>query len=206
MSRARRLVLAALFAAALGAAGEARAQTNDEFKLTLNGPLELIDADGKTVRNSDFAGKWLLVYFGYTHCVDLCPTGLTLLADAMDQIGPAAAHVQPLFITVDPEHDRGPMLREFTVAFDKRLVGLTGSDAQIAAAAGALGVKYQKVMLANGDYVVDHSSTLSLVDPAGRNALTFKMAEPHLVAAKIFEQLERAGTPLDNVRNLRAYR
>jgi protein SCO1/2 len=184
----------------------ARAQNSDEIKLTLNAPLELTDADGKPVRSTDFTGKWLLIYFGYMHCVDLCPTGLTLLADAMEQIGPAAAHVQPLFITVDPEHDRGPMLREFTAAFDKRLVGLTGSDAQIAAAAAALGVRYQKVALANGDYVVDHSSSLSLVDPAGRNALTFKMAEPHLVAAKIFDQLERAGTPLDNVRNLRAYR
>lgn len=203
MSRALGLAVVLVLGMAFG---PARAQNSDEIKLTLNAPLELTDADGKPVRGTDFAGKWLLIYFGYMHCVDLCPTGLTLLADAMEQIGPAAAHVQPLFITVDPEHDRGPMLREFAAAFDKRLVGLTGSDAQIAAAAAALGVRYQKVTLANGDYVVDHSSSLSLVEPAGRNAITFKMAEPHLVAAKIFDQLERAGTPLDNVRNLRAYR
>jgi protein SCO1/2 len=199
-----RLALAAVLALTVSAA---RAQTaDDEVKLTLAAPLDLTDADGKAVSNASFAGKWLLVYFGYTHCVDLCPTGLTLLADAMEQIGPAASYVQPLFVTVDPEHDRGPMLREFTAAFDKRLVGLTGSDAQIAAAADALGVKYQKVLLPNGDYVVDHSSSLSLIEPAGHNAITFKMAEPHLVAAKIFEQLERAGTPLGNVRNLSAYR
>jgi len=201
-----RFIFVIVLALISGAAQAQRLTDDDAVKYTLNAPLELTDADGKTVHNSDFAGKWLLVYFGYTHCVDLCPTGLTLLADAMEQIGPAAAYVQPLFVTVDPEHDRGPMLREFTTAFDKRLVGLTGTDAQIAATANALGVKYQKVMLPNGDYVVDHSSLLSLVDPAGRNAITFKLAEPHLVAAKIFDQLERAGTPLDNVRNLRAYR
>jgi cytochrome oxidase Cu insertion factor (SCO1/SenC/PrrC family) len=189
------------------AIGNARAQTADEIKVVLpEGWFELQDADAKPVRSADFTGKWLLIYFGYSHCVDLCPTGLTLLTDAMEQLGPAAVHVQPLFITVDPEHDRGPMLREFTAAFDKRLLGLTGTDAQIRAAAEPLGVKFQKVALTSGDYVVDHSSSLSLVDVSKRTGVTFRMAEPHLVAAKVFAALERAGIKLDNVPNLRAYR
>ena len=85
-------------------------------------------------------------------------------------------------------------------------VGLTGTDAQIRAAADAVGVRYQKVDLANGDYVVDHSSSLTLIDPDGRAAVTFQMAEPHLVAARVFAALEKAGVRLDNVPNIRAYR
>lgn len=198
---------AALVILLLALSAGAHAQSNDEFQVSVPASwLDLVDAQGKPVRAQDFEGKLLLIYFGYSHCVDLCPTGLTLLADAMDQLGPAAQHVQPLFITVDPEHDRGPMLREFTAAFDKRLIGLTGSDDQIRAAAEPLGVKYTKVDLAGGDYVVDHTSSLSLIDPKTRTGRTFKMAEPHLVAAKVFDQLARAGVRLDNVPNLRAYR
>jgi protein SCO1/2 len=95
----------------------------------------LVDADGKPVTDADFPGKFLLVYFGYTHCADQCPTALTAIVEA---IGAAANAVQPIFITVDPERDRGPMLRQFTAAFDPRIVGLTGSPEQVAAAAKAL--------------------------------------------------------------------
>lgn len=178
-----------------------------QTRTTLEAPLTFIDADGKSVSTADFAGKWLLIYFGYTHCVDQCPTGLSVLAQAMDEIGAAADHVQPLFITVDPERDRGPMLREFTAAFDKRLIGLTGTTDQIQVAANALGVKYEKVLLGGGDeYAIDHSATLSLVDPAGREAETFSMAEPYQVAAKLFDALARSGTSLGNVNNLGAFR
>jgi cytochrome oxidase Cu insertion factor (SCO1/SenC/PrrC family) len=73
--------------------------------ISLGRALTFVDADGDAVRTSDFPGKWLLVYFGYTHCADLCPTGLSVLVNALDQIGPTAQHIQPLFITVDPERD-----------------------------------------------------------------------------------------------------
>ncbi|HUC46406.1 MAG TPA: SCO family protein, partial [Hyphomicrobiaceae bacterium] len=88
--------------------------------------LTFRDADGNIVRGTDFAGKWLLVYFGYSHCADLCPTGLSVLANALEQIGPAAQYIQPLFITVDPEQDKGPILKSFPKAFDPRMVGLGG--------------------------------------------------------------------------------
>ena len=178
-----------------------------DLPLALAGPFTLTDAGGKAVSTGDFAGKWLLIYFGYTHCVDQCPTGLSVLAEAMDEIGPAAAHVQPLFVTVDPERDRGPMLREFTAAYDKRLIGLGGTPDQIAAIATALGVKYEKVLLGgDNDYVVDHSAVLSLIDPSGRHAETFSMAEPYQVAARLFDAIGSAGTSLDRVNNVRAYR
>jgi len=87
---------------ALGRPGAAAAQ---ELALAPDRPLTFVDADGRAVRSSDFPDKWLLVYFGYTHCADLCPTGLSNMVSALAQIGPAAEHIQPLFVTVDPERD-----------------------------------------------------------------------------------------------------
>src|SRR5437016_10440673 len=110
-----------------------------EKRIVLEHPLVLADADGKTVTSDDFPEKFLLVYFGYTHCADQCPTALSAMVEALAEIGPAADHIQPLFVTVDPERDRGVALNEFTAAFDKRLVGLTGSRGQVAGAGGAPG-------------------------------------------------------------------
>lgn len=178
----------------------------DEAKVSLDHPFALVDADGKNITSADFPRKWLLIYFGYTHCSDQCPTALSAMAEALDQIGPAASLVQPLFVTVDPERDRGPMLRNFTAAFDKRLIGLTGTQEQITDIAHALGVKYEKVLLDNDNYVVDHSSTLSVVDPSGLRAVTFTLAEPYMIAAKLLELLDPSGSALGAVNNLGAYR
>ena len=194
------LALAVLAAASL-AAPAARAAS-----YTLTGPFTLVDADGKAVSTSAFQGKWVLVYFGYTHCADWCPTSLSAIAEAMDQIGPAADHMQPLFITVDPERDKGPLLRSFTAEYDKRMIGLGGSPDQIATVARALGVKYEKVLQGNDDYVIDHSVTLSLIDPSGRHAETFEMAEPYQIAAKVMAALSSTGTPLNNVNNAAAFK
>jgi cytochrome oxidase Cu insertion factor (SCO1/SenC/PrrC family) len=177
-----------------------------EERLALEQRLVLADADGKTVTSDDFQGKWLLVYFGYIHCADQCPTALSAMIEALDQIGPAAQHIQPLFVTVDPERDRGPALRDFVAAFDNRLVGLTGTPEQLAATARALGVKYEKVLAGSGDYAIDHSATLSVIGPDRREAVTFAMAEPYAIAAKLVGLLERGGVALGNVNNLRAYR
>ena len=128
------------------------------------------------------------------------------MIEALAEIGPAAEHIQPLFVTVDPERDRGAALRDFTAAFDKRLIGLTGSSEQIAAAAEALGIEYRKVLSGDEDYVIDHSSVLSLIGPDRHEAVTFALAEPYMIAAKLVELLERGGVALGNVNNLRAYR
>ena len=189
-------------ALALALSGAASAQ---ELRLAPD-PLSFADADGRTVRSTDFRGKWLLVYFGYTHCSDLCPTGLSAMVTALDQIGPAAEHVQPLFVTVDPERDKGPLLRSFTQSFDKRLIGLSGTVEQIREAAAALGVSFEKVAQSGADYVVDHSSTYTLVDPAHSRALVLRLAEPHMIAARLIEELTKAGVPLDKVGNVGAYR
>jgi len=168
--------------------------------------LSFVDADGRRVLSTDFPGKWLLIYFGYMHCSDLCPTGLSVLARALDQLGPAADAVQPLFVTVDPERDRGPELRRFAEAFDKRLLGLSGTLAEIKRAAAALGISFEKVAQPGTDYVIDHSSLYLLIDPGLRHVRTLRVAEPHLLAAKLIEHMRAVGTPLGPLNNLGAYR
>jgi len=205
VSRGLRANLVAIWAAAV-ALGLDVAAVAQELRLSPDRPLAFVDAEGRTVRSTDFRGKWLLVTFGYTHCSDLCPTGLSAMVGALDQIGPAAEHIQPLFVTVDPERDKGPLLRSFTEAFDKRLMGLSGTVEQIRAAATALGVSFEKVAKGGADYVVDHSSTYTLVDPAHSRALVLRIAEPHMVAARLIEELTKAGVPLDKVGNVGAYR
>jgi protein SCO1/2 len=196
-SKAIALALAALVAAAPGDSLQGATV-----------PLELtfLDADGQLVRLSDFPGRWLLVYFGYTHCTDLCPTGLSVLATALEEIGPAADHIQPLFVTVDPERDTGALLATFSRSFGPRLIGLGGTLQQIREAAAALGVSFQKVAQGASDYVVDHSSSYSLIDPQRTRVEVLRVAEPHLLAAKLIEELSRAGAPLGNVNNWAAFR
>jgi protein SCO1/2 len=178
----------------------------EERRIALERPLVFADGDGKTVTSDGLPGQWLLVYFGYTHCADQCPTALSAMVEALDEIGPAAAHIQPLFVTVDPERDHGPALRDFTATFDRRLIGLTGSPEQVAAAAQALGIEYQKVLAGSEDYVIDHSATLSLIGPDRREAVTFAVAEPYRIAARLIEVLTKGGVALGDVNNLRAYR
>jgi cytochrome oxidase Cu insertion factor (SCO1/SenC/PrrC family) len=182
------------------------AAATQELQLAPDQPLSFTDADGRTVRTSDFQGKWLLVYFGYTHCADLCPTGLTAMVTALDQIGPAAAHIQPLFLTVDPERDKGPLPRKFAQAFSERLVGLGGTLEQVRQAATAFGVTFEKVAQGSSGYVVDHSSTYTLVDPTRSRAVVLRLAEPHMIAARLIDELTKAGVPLDQVNNVGAYR
>ncbi|HEU0158372.1 MAG TPA: SCO family protein, partial [Hyphomicrobiaceae bacterium] len=187
-------------------AGGAAAGADEQLRPAPPAPLRFSDADGHLVLTSDFAGKWLLIYFGYMHCSDLCPTGLSVLATALDQIGPAARNIQPLFVTVDPERDRGPELRRFAQAFDKRLIGLGGSLADIKRAAAALDVSFEKVAQGDAGYVVDHSSGYVLIDPARETVRALRFAEPHLLAAKLIAVMTAAGTPLEGLNNIGAYR
>jgi protein SCO1/2 len=136
---------------------------------TVGGPFTLVNGDGKTVTDRDFRGKFVLVYFGYTFCPDVCPTTLNEVADAMDKLGPAAARVQPVFITVDPRRDTPPVVKQYTAAFTPKLVGLTGTQEQIAQVAKEYRVYYAEHRTGPGpnDYSMDHSSVLYLMGPDG---------------------------------------
>ena len=116
----------------------------------------------------NFPGKWMLLYFGYTFCPDACPTALNTIAEALDELGPLAERIQPIFVTVDPERDTPSVLAQYVKTFHPRLIGLTGSAEQIGAAAKDFHVFYQTRQLGNGEYAIDHSSYVYVIDPDGR--------------------------------------
>ncbi|MFT4027436.1 MAG: SCO family protein [Novosphingobium sp.] len=138
----------------------------------IGGPFTLTDKDGKEVRWSDFAGKYRIVYFGYTFCPDACPMdvsqmmkGFALFAKAKPDL---AAQVQPIFITIDPARDTAARVGEFSAAFSPRLLGLTGTAAQVDAAAKAFAAYYAKGTETSGGYLMDHSRIAYLMDREGR--------------------------------------
>lgn len=137
--------------------------------LGIGGPFNLLDGDGKPVTSKTFAGKYMLVYFGFTYCPDVCPTTLNQVADAMDRLGPKADRVVPVFITVDPKRDPPAVVKDFAAAFSPRLVGLTGSAEELAKAARAYRVYFAERRTGAGpnDYTMDHSSILYLMGPDG---------------------------------------
>ena len=137
--------------------------------LGIGGPFTLVDGNGKTVTDKDFRGKYMLVYFGYTFCPDVCPTTLNAVADAIDKLGPAASRIQPLFITVDPKRDTQAVVKQYAAAFGPSIEGLTGTPEQIAKVAKEYRVYYAEHRTGPGpnDYSMDHSSVLYLMSPDG---------------------------------------
>jgi len=136
----------------------------------IGGPFSLIGADGKTVTDRDFNGRYMLVFSGFTHCPDICPAELQVIAQALDRLGDQASKVVPIFVTLDPERDTPKAMADYVKSFGPSFVGLTGSPEAIAAAAKAYRVAYTKVEnkgLPN-DYSVDHSALVYLMDPQGK--------------------------------------
>jgi protein SCO1/2 len=128
----------------------------------------LTDHNGQPRKLSEFRGKPVAVYFGYTHCPDVCPTTLAELAQSMRELGPQADQVQVLFITIDPARDTQALLKSYAPAFDPRFIGLTGSPAQIASVAGQFRALYRRQDGAYGDYTMDHSAGAYLLDRDGK--------------------------------------
>ncbi len=138
---------------------------------SIGGPFHLTDQTGKRVTEKNYEGKYLLLYFGYTFCPDACPTELLAIGQALDGIDQGkAAKVQPLFITIDPDRDTPQKLADYVPSFSTRLIGLTGSDADIKQVANEYKVYYAKseATQSSTDYVMDHSSYVYLVAPDGK--------------------------------------
>jgi len=151
----------------------------------VGGPFTLIDHHGKQVTDADYRGKWLLVFFGYTFCPDVCPTTLQMVSQALDLMGDKAARIQPLFITVDPERDTPEVLAEYVSHFHPSMLGLTGSAAQIAAVAKGYRVYYAKSG-DGADYLMDHTSLVYVIGPDGKYVAYFPYdADPADVAAAL---------------------
>jgi cytochrome oxidase Cu insertion factor (SCO1/SenC/PrrC family) len=158
----------------------------------IGGPFALIDHAGKRRTDEDFRGELMLVYFGFTYCPDVCPTDLQNIGLALDMLGAAAEHVQPLFITVDPARDTPDHLKDYVPMFHPRLIGLTGEAAAIHAAAAAYRVYYAQVPLKDDDYTVDHSSFIYLMGVDGKYLGFFPPGAP---PEQIVETLRRYVAP-----------
>lgn len=145
----------------------------------VGGPFGLQDASGKRVRLSDFRGKVVLLYFGYMSCPDVCPSDLAAIGQCLRSMGTAADDVQPLFVTLDPERDKGESLREYAAAFHPRFVALTGSAAEIRRVATAYKVYYEKIRPAAAPFpLIDHTAFTFLLDREGRFVAIFPPGTP----------------------------
>jgi protein SCO1/2 len=138
-------------------------------KALVGGPFALTDDSGKHVTDKEFRGRYMLVFFGYTSCPDICPAGLQLISAAIDNLGSKADRITPIFISVDPERDTPAKLHDYVKNFNSRLVGLTGTPAEIRDVTKGYKVYYSKVPneAAPNNYGMDHSSIIYLMDPNG---------------------------------------
>jgi protein SCO1/2 len=167
-------------------------QVQTSGKALIGGPFTLVDQSGKTVTDKDFHGRYMLVFFGFTHCPDVCPAELQVMADALGQLGPKAAEIVPVFITLDPERDTPEAAGAYVKNFGSNFVGLTGSPDAIAAAAKAYRVSFSKFEDKDNNgqsgYSIDHSTLLYLMDKNGEYITHFSYGTP---ATKMAETLRR---------------
>lgn len=171
-------------------------QVSTDYAAAPGGPFTLVDHTGATVTDTDFQGKYLLVFFGYTYCPDICPTTLNEIANAMQLLGDRATRVQPLFITIDPERDTPEVVTEYVNAFHPRIVGLTGTPDQIRQAAATYRAFYDKQDEGDAgekgnDYFMDHSAFTYLMAPDGTYLTIFGYGTaPEDIAAEVNRRLD----------------
>lgn len=159
--------------------------------MTLGGPFALVNQDGAAVTEANFAGRWMLVYFGFTYCPDVCPTELGTIAAALDAMGTGGEGVVPVLVSVDPQRDTPAQLKDYVSRFHPRMQGLTGTPEQVAEAARRYRVYYARAQRPdNTDYTMDHSSFIYLVGPDGRVRTMFRPeTTPEALAAAVSVQM-----------------
>jgi protein SCO1/2 len=182
------LILAA--GALLGVAfqNNAKGVAGSVLASAIGGPFQLTDQNGKPFSDANLKGKWNLVFFGYTHCPDTCPTALNEIALALDKLGKKKDEVGVVFISVDPDRDTPAVLKSYIESFDAPITALTGSADQVKQAAADYRVYYAKHQRADGDYDMDHSAVIYIMDPQGRFTATFT---PDATAAAMATRLEK---------------
>lgn len=148
----------------------------------MDGRFRLVDHLGRPVGPDTFAGKVRLVFFGFTHCPDVCPTGLSLMSQLLEELGPDAKDVQALFVSVDPERDTVPVLKDYISVFAGNVLGLTGTPAQVEDATKAFNAYFKKVPQPSGGYTVDHTASVYLLDRDGNFRATIDLHEKQDVA------------------------
>lgn len=158
------------FVALRGPSAPVEGQATVSGRPSVGGPFNLIDNTGKHVTDKDYLGHYMLVFFGYTNCPDICPAGLQVMSAALDKLGNRGKDIVPIFITLDPANDTPERMATYVKAFSPRLVGLTGSESDIAATAKAYRVYYQKVPDEKNpkSYTIDHSAIFYLMGKDGK--------------------------------------
>jgi protein SCO1 len=157
----------------------------------VGGPFVLTDQNGRPFGDQDLRGRWALLYFGYTYCPDVCPTTLALMEAALGKLGPGAAHIVPVFVTIDPARDTPAVMKAYVGQFGRNFVGLTGSASDIAKVAHSYRVYYEKHPLKGGGYAMDHSSVIYLLDPGGRFVKAYDdQAGANALAADLKKEIE----------------
>jgi protein SCO1 len=173
----RIIVLLAAFLAGLvlflGAIFAVTGLSPNPHAAAIGGPFRLVDQNGKPFTNQDMKGKPYLVFFGYTHCPDICPTTLFEMSQLMRKLGPDADRAGALFITVDPARDTPAVLKDYLASFDPHLRGLSGDQAAIDQAIRDYRVYAKKVPLQGGDYTMDHTAMVYLMDKDGQFVAPF---------------------------------
>jgi protein SCO1 len=149
----------------------------------IGGPFQLIDQNGQPFSDQELKGKTFLVFFGFTHCPDVCPTTLFEISEIMRNLGPEADRTAALFISVDPERDTPEAMKDYLASFDPHVRGLTGDQAALTAVARAYRVYFKKVPLDGGDYTMDHTAIVYLMDKDGKFVSPFNMKRTAEVAA-----------------------
>ena len=141
----------------------------------IGGPFRLTDQNGKAITDQDLKGHPFLVFFGFTHCPEVCPTALFDISEILSKLGPDADKVNALFVTVDPERDTPAALKDYLASFNPRLIGVGGDADALAAVAKAYRVYYKKVPLKDGDYTMDHTAIVYLMDKNGTFVSPFSL-------------------------------
>jgi len=178
---------------------EEKAQTaQDVARDIVTGEFSLIDHQGNAVTDETYRGSWLLIFFGYTHCPDVCPTSLAVVGLVMDELGEDAGKLQPLFITIDPKRDTPEVMAAYVADFHPRIIGLSGSPEQVKAAAYSHRAYYARAPVEEGaeitetEYAMDHSAYLYLMDPQGVYAHVFSPTDSaEEIAASIREFMNK---------------
>ena len=152
----------------------------------IGGPFKLVAGDGRTVTDADMKGEPFLVFFGYTHCPDVCPATLAEISDVLSKM--PGKPVKALFITIDPERDSAAVMKDYVSNFDPRIIGLTGDRAAIDQAEKAYRVYARKAPQAGGDYTMDHSAIVYLMDSQGRFVEAFNLDRKPDESAKELER------------------
>jgi protein SCO1/2 len=149
----------------------------------IGGPFQLTDQAGQTVTDQNLKGKPTLIFFGFTHCPDVCPTSLFEISEVLKAMGKDADRVNALFVSVDPERDTAAAMKDYLSSFDPHLKGLTGNPESVAKVLSAYRVYSKKVPLKDGDYTMDHTALIYLMDSDGRFVSPFNLKRTPAEAA-----------------------